>query len=517
LFMRIYILFLYVFFTTKTLRHNKFTTSPPHHLKMSPALIFSIFIAYTILLFFITWLTSRKATNRSFFIGNKESPWRVVAYGMIGASLSGVTFMSVPGWVGETQFSYMLVVLGYLVGYTVIATILMPLYYRMNLTSIYSYLESRFGFWSYKTGAFFFILSRTIGASFRMFLVVNVLQVFVFDAWGIPFTVTTFIFIVLILLYTYKGGIKTIIWTDTVQTTFMLLALVVTISLILQQLGTSFGGMLNHMLDSGYAKMIFTEWGDRRFFLTQFLSGAFIAIVMTGLDQEMMQKNLSCRSLKDAQKNMFSFSVVLVFVNFLFLFLGASLYIYAKTKGIEVPGRSDDLFPTIALRYLGPVAGIVFLIGLISAAYPSADGALTSLTTSFSIDFLRLNKRENLSEKEKQSIRYLVHIGFATLLLLVIVLFRAINDRAVIDKLFTIAGYTYGPLLGLYTFGLFTKFKVKDRFVPLVAIISPVTCILLNQFSSILFNGYKFGFELLIVNGFITFAGLLFIKVKSEK
>lgn len=484
---------------------------------MSPLLIFSIFVAYTILLFFITWLTARKATNRAFFIGNKQSPWVVVAYGMIGASLSGVTFMSVPGWVGETQFSYMMVVLGYLVGYTVIATILMPLYYRMNLTSIYTYLESRFGFWSYKTGAFYFILSRTIGASFRMFLVVNVLQVFVFDAWGIPFTVTTLIFIVLILLYTYKGGIKTIIWTDTVQTTFMLTALVVTIYLILKKMNMDFGGMLDRMHASGYAKMFFSEWGDRRFFLTQFLSGAFIAIVMTGLDQEMMQKNLSCRSLKDAQKNMFSFSVVLVLVNFLFLFLGASLFIFAKSKGIDLPERSDDLFPVIAIRHLGPVAGLVFLIGLISAAYPSADGALTSLTTSFSIDFLQLNKREHLTEKEKQSIRYLVHIGFAVLLLLVIVLFRAINDRAVIDKLFTIAGYTYGPLLGLYAFGLFTKYQVKDRFVPVVALVSPVACILLNQFSAMWFNGYKFGFELLIVNGFITFAGLLLLRVKSEQ
>jgi Na+/proline symporter len=441
----------------------------------------------------------------------------VVAYGMIGASLSGVTFMSVPGWVGATQFSYMMVVFGYLVGYFVIATVLMPMYYRLNLTSIYSYLEKRFGFWSYKTGAFYFLLSRTIGASFRMFLVVNVLQVFVFDAWGVPFWATTMIFIILILLYTYKGGIKTIIWTDTVQTTFMLLALLVTIGLILQELGTGFPGMLREILDSGYSKMVFTEWGDRRFFLTQFLSGAFIAIVMTGLDQEMMQKNLSCRSLKDAQKNMFSFSAVLVVVNFLFLFLGALLYVYATSKGIDVPARSDDLFPMIAIRYLGPVAGVVFLVGLISAAYPSADGALTSLTTSFSIDFIGLNKKEHLTEKERRQIRYLVHIAFATLLLLVIILFRAINDQAVIDKLFTIAGYTYGPLLGLYAFGLFTKFRVRDRFVPIVAVLSPVICYLLNQFSGVLFNGYRFGFELLIVNGFITFAGLLLLRVKREE
>ena len=484
---------------------------------MTPSLIFFVFISYTVLLFFITWLTARKATNRGFFIGNKESPWFVVAYGMIGASLSGVTFMSVPGWVGTTQFSYMMVVLGYLVGYTVIATVLMPLYYRMNLTSIYSYLESRFGKFSYKTGAFYFLLSRTIGASFRMFLVVNVLQVFVFDAWNVPFFVTTLIFVVLIILYTFKGGVKTIIWTDTLQTTFMLAALVVTTVVIVRMMGGGFSGMLSQVVDSGYSKMIFTDWGDRRFFLTQFISGAFIAIVMTGLDQEMMQKNLSCRSLKDAQKNMFTFCTILVGVNFLFLFLGASLFVFANSRGIAIPVRSDDLFPTIAFQYLGPVTGMVFLIGLISAAYPSADGALTSLTTSFCIDILGLNKKTELDEKKKQRIRYLVHISFAMLLLTVIVVFRAINDRAVIDKLFTIAGYTYGPLLGLYAFGLFTKFDVKDRFVPLVAIISPVICYLLNIFSSVLFNGYQFGFELLIVNGFITFAGLFLLRLKNSR
>jgi len=483
---------------------------------MTPTLIFSVFISYTVLLFFITWLTARKATNRGFFIGNKESPWFVVAYGMIGASLSGVTFMSVPGWVGTTQFSYMMVVLGYLVGYTVIATVLMPLYYRLNLTSIYSYLESRFGKFSYKTGAFYFLLSRTIGASFRMFLVVNVLQVFVFDAWNVPFFVTTLIFVVLIILYTFKGGVKTIIWTDTLQTTFMLAALVVTTVVIVRMMGGGFSGMLTQVVDSGYSKMIFTDWGDRRFFLTQFISGAFIAIVMTGLDQEMMQKNLSCRSLKDAQKNMFTFCTILVGVNFLFLFLGASLFVFANSRGIALPLRSDDLFPTIAFQYLGPVTGMVFLIGLISAAYPSADGALTSLTTSFCIDILGLNKKTDLDERKKQRIRYLVHISFAMLLLTVIVVFRAINDRAVIDKLFTIAGYTYGPLLGLYAFGLFTKFDVKDRFVPIVAVISPVICYLLNIFSSVLFNGYEFGFELLIVNGFITFAGRFLLRIKNS-
>ena len=482
---------------------------------MTPTLIFISFLAYTILLFVVTWITTRKSNNESFFIGNKSSPWFIVAYGMIGASLSGVTFMSVPGWVGATQFSYLLVVAGYLIGYTVIATVLMPMYYRLNLTSIYSYLEQRFGFWSYKTGAFFFLLSRTIGASFRMFLVVNVLQVFVFDAWNIPFIVTVSVFIALIILYTLKGGIKTIIWTDTLQTTFMLLAVGLSIYLISKDLQFDFRHLVSTVWDSDYSDIVVTDWHSKQFFLKQILSGAFIAIVMTGLDQEMMQKNLSCRNIGDAQKNMFSFSIVLVFVNLMFLFLGAVLYIYSAKHGIEIPSRTDDLFPMIAIKYLGPLAGLVFIIGLISAAYPSADGALTSLTTSFTIDFLGLNKRDDLNEEQKKRLRYKVHFSFAVLLLLVIVLFRAINDRAVIDKLFTVAGYTYGPLLGLYAFGLFTRFQVYDKYVPYVAISSPIFCYLLSDHSEFLLNGYKFGFELLIINGLYTFIGLWLLRIRK--
>jgi Na+/proline symporter len=505
--------------TTSTPGKNSLSTSQIHDQKsdppVTPSLILLTFFAYTFLLFYITWLTARKAGNKAFFIGNKSSPWFVVAYGMIGASMSGVTFMSVPGWVGVTQFSYLLVVLGYLLGYFIIATVLMPLYYRLNLTSIYSYLEARFGFWSYKCGAFYFILSRVIGASFRMFLVVNVLQVFVFDTWNFPFILTVSIFIILILLYTFKGGIKTIIWTDTVQTTFMLLALILSIFFIIKNLDTSLLSITSDIFNSSYSKIMFTDWADKRFFLKQFISGAFIAIVMTGLDQEMMQKNLSCKSLRDAQKNMFSFSLIMVFVNFLFLFLGAILFIYANRTGFALPQRSDDLFPMIAINNLGPIAGLIFVIGLISAAYPSADGALTSLTTSFSIDFLGINKNEKLSEKQKTRIRYYVHISFAVILLFVIILFRAINDRAVIEKLFTIAGYTYGPLLGLYAFGLFTRFSIRDKWVPLLVVISPVACYFLSRYSEQLFNGYKFSFELLIVNGIITFAGLLLLRRKK--
>lgn len=481
---------------------------------MTPSLILTIFLAYTALLFTVTWITARRANNQSFYIGNKVSPWYVVAYGMIGASLSGVTFMSVPGWVGETQFSYMMVCFGYFFGYMVIALILLPLYYKLKLTSIYSYLEQRFGFWSYKTGAGFFILSRVLGASLRMFLVINVLQIFVFDAWNVPFWINVAIFILLIILYTLKGGIKTIIWTDTLQTTFMLLAVVLSVFYISRELGSTVSKLAGEVFSSDMSRMIITDWHHPRFFLKQFFSGMFITITMTGLDQEMMQKNLSIRNIRDAQKNMFTFSTINVFVVFMFLVLGAFLVFFARAEGVNV-AMSDDLFPTIAFRYLGPAAGVVFLIGLISAAFPSADGALTSLTTSFSIDFLGLEKRKEMSERQKTRTRYMVHLSFALIFFIAILIFRQMNDRAIIDKLFTIAGYTYGPLLGLYTFGLFTRRKVKDRFTPWIAILSPVACYFLSRYSEQLFNGYKFGFELLLVNGLLTFAGLLLFSSKE--
>jgi solute:Na+ symporter, SSS family len=473
---------------------------------MPPFLILGIFLLYTLMLFAITWITARKANNESFFIGNKVSPWFVVAYGMIGASLSGVTFMSVPGWVQETQFSYMVVVLGYLFGYAVIALVLLPLYYRLKLTSIYTYLDQRFGFWSYKTGAGFFILSRTLGASLRMFLVIHVLQIFVFDAWGVPFWVNVLIFIMLIIIYTFKGGIKTIIWTDTLQTTFMLLAVVLSVIYISRDMNISISDLVKTVKENPFSRIFITEWQHERFFLKQFLSGMFITITMTGLDQEMMQKNLSCRNIREAQKNMFTFSGIIFFVNLLFLFLGAILLLYIQAKGITV-ASTDDIFPTVALRYLGPVAGVVFLVGLISAAFPSADGALTSLTTSVSIDFLRLDKRD-LPEKVKTRMRYIVHLSIALLFFICVMIFSVVSDEAVIDKLFTIAGYTYGPLLGLYSFGMFTTRKVKDGLTPVIAILSPVTCYFLSRYSVELFNGYKFGFELLLLNGLLTFLGL---------
>jgi Na+/proline symporter len=474
---------------------------------MKPLLILIIFLVYTVLLFTVTWITARKANNQSFYIGNRISPWFVVAYGMIGASLSGVTFMSVPGWVKETQFSYMVVVFGYLFGYFVIALVLLPLYYRLKLTSIYTYLDQRFGFWSYKTGAGFFILSRILGASLRMFLVINVLQIFVFDAWNIPFWVNVLIFITLIIIYTLKGGIRTIVWTDMLQTTFMLLAVILSVIYISRELGSPVFNLARTVLDSSVSKMFITDWHNERFFVKQFLSGMFITISMTGLDQEMMQKNLSCRNIREAQKNMFTFSGVLVFVNFLFLVLGAFLLFYAQNKNISVTS-TDDLFPTIAFKYLTPVAGIVFLVGLISAAFPSADGALTSLTTCVSLDFLGLERRKGLTEKAKTKARYTVHIAIAIIFFICILIFRSLNDKAIIDKLFTIAGYTYGPLLGLYSFGLFTRRQVNDRITPFIAVLSPVVCFFLSKYSVELFNGYKFGFELLLLNGLLTFMGL---------
>lgn len=482
---------------------------------MSAYTILFVFLAYTALIFFVTWLTSRKSNNQSFFIGNKVSPWYVVAYGMIGASLSGVTFMSVPGDVSKTQFTYLVMVFGYLFGYMVIITVLLPLYYRLNLTSIYSYLEKRFGFWTYKTGAAFFLLSRIMGASLRMFLVVNVLQVFVFDVFNIPFWVNVLLFVTLIILYTLKGGIKTIVWTDTLQTTFMILAVILTIVFITREMQTNLVDMLNNIWHNNVSKLIDTSYRSDRHFLKLFLSGMFITITMTGLDQEMMQKNLSCRNLREAQKNMVTFSFTLVLVNILFLVLGAVLLFYAQSNSIMVE-HTDDLFPAIALKFLGPVAGIVFLIGLISAAYPSADGALTSLTTIFCIDFLNFEKNKTLSEAQKIKTRYWVHLSIAFVFLVVIILFRSIYDEAIIKKLFMIAGYTYGPLLGFYSFGLFTRRSVKDKIVPFIALLSPVICFFLSKYSQQLLWGYKLSFELIILNGFLTFIGLWLVSKKVE-
>lgn len=480
---------------------------------MTPSLVLFILAAYFGLMLVIAHFTSKEASNQTFFTADRKSPWYLVAFGMIGASLSGVTFISVPGEVGNSQFAYFQLVLGYILGYSVIATVLMPLYYRLNLISIYTFLEQRFGFWSYKTGAVFFLISKIVGASFRLFLAAGVLQIAVFNSWNVPFWVTVTITILLIWLYTFRGGIKTIVWTDTLQTTFMVSAVLLSIFMIKDELGMTFSSMAGAIQESSYSKIFFWDWKTNNNFFKQFFSGAFIAIVMTGLDQDMMQKNLTCRSLKDAQKNMFSFTAILVVVNFIFLSLGALLFIYAHEKGVAIPERTDDLYPLLALNHFSTAVGILFLLGIIAAAYSSADSALAGLTTSFCVDILNFKDQE---EDRNKKTRMAVHVGFSLVLLVAILIFNSFNDRSVITAVFLAAGYTYGPLLGLYAFGMFTKLEVKDKWVPLVCIISPVLSFWINLNSEALLGGYKFGFEILIVNGLLTFLGLLMLTKRKE-
>ncbi|TYP72946.1 sodium:solute symporter [Aquimarina intermedia] len=477
---------------------------------MQPLQILLLIGGYFGVLILISYVTGKQSNNDAFFKANRQSPWYIVAFGMIGASLSGVTFISVPGWVEASQFSYMQVVLGYILGYAVIGTVLLPLYYKLNLTSIYTYLEGRFGPKAYKSGASFFLLSRVVGASFRLFLVANVLQSILFDAMGVPFWMTVIITILLIWLYTFKSGIKTIVWTDTLQTLFMLIAVGVAIYYVSTDLGVKSTDLLGYILDSDLSKtFFFDDFKSANYFWKQFISGAFIAIVMTGLDQDMMQKNLTCRSLKDAQKNMFWFTIVLTVVNFIFLGLGLLLTQYAAQNGIDAD--KDQLFPEIATQgTLGIGIALFFILGLIAAAYSSADSALTSLTTSFSIDILDIEKKYDVDKQV--AIRKRIHILFSVVLILVIVAFKyIIKDESVIAKLFVFAGYTYGPLLGLYAYGLFTKWKVYDNFVPMVAILSPILSYIISVNSEAWF-GFEFGFFILILNGLLTFLGLILIR-----
>ncbi|MDP5107087.1 MAG: sodium:solute symporter [Polaribacter sp.] len=479
---------------------------------MQPIHIILLIIAYFSVLIYISFLTGKSANNKTFFKANNSSPWYLVAFGMVGASLSGVTFISVPGWVEAQSMSYMQMVLGYVVGYAVIGLVLLPLYYRLNLTSIYTYLQDRFGDYSYKTGASFFLLSRTIGSAFRLFLVANVLQLLLFDGFGVPFWVTVTITIALIWLYTFKGGMKTIVWTDTLQTLFMLIAVGVCIYTISDELQIT--NIFSYVADSSLSKtFFFDDVNAGNYFWKQFLAGAFVSIVMTGLDQDMMQKNLTCRNLKDAQKNMFWFTIVLVIVNFFFLALGILLTDYAQKNGIDA--HKDELFPILATQgTLGLTTGIFFLLGLIAAAYSSADSALTALTTSFSIDILEIDKKK--SEEDQEKIRKKIHILFSFILIGTILIFKYfIADASVIAKIFTFANYTYGPLLGLYAFGLFTKLKVKDKAVPFICIASPFLTYLVSYLCLHYFN-FDFSFSLLILNGLITFIGLLIFKLKKS-
>lgn len=469
------------------------------------------------MLLFIAWYTSRNANNETFYRGNKQSPWYIVAYGMIGTSLSGVTFMSVPGEVFTKHFGYMQIVTGYFLGYFVVAFVLLPLYYRMNLTSIYSYLQNRFGNSAYKTGASFFLLSRTLGASIRIFLVMMVLQHFVMEAVGIPFAVSVCIILLMILLYTFNGGVKTIVWTDMLQTTGMILALLITIFLISGEMNFSFSQLFSSIHAAGFTQTFqVSDWKADNFFLKQILGGAFVTIAMTGLDQEMMQKNISVRSLGESQKNMIVFSVILVFVNLLFLILGGALYLYMQQKGISFPPKTDETFSTVALNYLPSIAGLVFIIGLVSALFPSADGALTALTSSFCIDILGLKSRTDWDEQKKLLVRRSVHISITILFVILILIYQKVIEASVISTILKVAGYTYGPLLGLFAFGIFTKRKLTGILIPIVCIAAPCIIYFMAINSEKIFNGYKFGFELLLVNGLLTFMGLFLISKKHE-
>jgi len=478
---------------------------------MNPFLVFFIVAGYFMILLAIAWFTGRKATTDTFFIANRKSPWYLVAFAMIGATISGVTFISVPGEVGNSAFSYLQFVMGNVVGYWLVAGFLLPVYYRMNLISIYSFLGERFGKYSHKTGSFFFILSKLIGAAFRLYLAAGVLQIAFFDAFKIPFYVTVIVSIALIWVYTFKGGIKTIVWTDSLQTLFIVGAVVLTIIIISRSMGWDFGTMTREIGASPLSDIFTWDWRSGNNFFKQFFSGIFITLVIVGMDQDSMQKNLTCKSLREARKNMLVFSIAFIVTVFLFLCLGALLYLYAGNLQLQLPAHSDDVYPWLAFNKLGMAVGIAFLIGVIAAAYSSADSALTSLTTTLSIDFL---KAEQLTEERRVKVKTRSHLAFSILLILVILAFRAVNDRSVVVAVFTVAGYTYGPILGLFLFGLLTKRKINDRWVPLIAVAAPALSYLISANSEKWLGGYTFGFEILILNGLLMISGLYIISKK---
>ena len=492
---------------------------------MSPLLIISCIGLYFGGLLLIAYLTSKNSTAESYFSGNHTSPWYAVAFGMIGDSLSGVTYISVPGKVGGANFSYLQLVLGYFVGYFIISKVLLPIYYKMNLVSIYTYLETRFGRHTQKTGAFFFILSRILGASGRLYLAAGVIQFFVFDqikSVHVPFWLSVSVILVLMLLYTYKGGIKTLVWTDTFQSLFLVLGVVVSIAIIIDKMDIGFGQAITNIASSDYSKTFFWDWHKPNFFVKEFIGGIFIAVAMTGLDQNMMQKNLSCKSLADAQKNIFWFSIVMVIVNIFFLSLGVLLYQYYAHAAIDLPMNAetgkiitDKVFPNLALNHLGMFAGLIFIIGLTAATFSSADSVLTTLTTSTYIDMLEYDRNTTLTDEQKSKRRTYIHIGFAVILWLVIIVFDILNKRAIIDTILMLAGYTYGPLLGLFAIGLFTKQLLNDKLVPVVCVVAPIITYILANYVVKTMTTYEIGNELILINASITILGLLFVRKKE--
>ena len=480
---------------------------------MSPLLVFGVIAGYFALLLLISYLTSLKSDSQTFYTGNRASPWFLVAFGMVGASLSGVTFISVPGEVGNTQWAYLQFVMGNMVGYAVIGLVLIPLFYKLNLISIYEYLKTRFGQKTYLSGATIFLISQTIGASFRLFLAATVLQLAFFDAFGIPFYASVLVTMVLIWLYTYKSGIKTIVWTDTLQTTFLLSAVIITIFVIGNQLDMSGGELLSIVSTSDLSSIFVWEGNTSQNFFKMFAGGVFITIAMNGLDQNVMQKNLTCRNQREAQKNIFWFSISFFLSNLLFLGLGVLLYHYAAANGLDLPEATDELFPYLALNHFGTLAGVVFLLGITAAAFSSADSALTALTTSFCIDIINLPARKEINQDKT---RRWIHIGFTFLVFLTIVVFNEVNDRSVVSAVFKAAGFTYGPLLGLFAFGLTNKMGIRDKLVPYICLLSPLLSFVLDWNSANWFNGFQFGFEILLVNAAITFLSLLITGRRSS-
>ena len=481
---------------------------------MSPVSVLITIAAYFAVLYFISYLSGRKADNAGFFSGNRKSSWYVVAFATIGATISGVTFVSVPGMVAASDFSYLQMVLGFAVGQLIIAFILIPLYYKMNLVSIYEYLENRFGISSYKTGAWFFFISKTLGASVRLFVVCVVLQLLVFEPLHLPFILNVIFTVGVVWLYTFRGGVKSLIWTDSLKTFCLIVSVGLTIYYIGRNLGLTTGNMWSLIGDSDMSKIFFfDEVNDKRYFWKQFPAGVFITIALIGLDQDMMQKTLSCKNFRDARKNMITGGILQTVINLFFLTLGILLYIYAANKQIVLPPKGDDVFPFLAMRF-SPVIGVLFIIGLISAAYAAAGSALTALTTSFTVDILESPKTK--TESQVASIRKKIHIGMAVVMTVLIFAINLLNNDSVINTVYMLASYTYGPLLGMFAFGIFTKKAVKDRWVPLVAIISPVLCFILDLHSQAWFNGYQFSHERLILNAFFTFLGMCLLIRKKH-
>lgn len=480
---------------------------------MNPYLVISIILGYFFMLIVVSWFTSRKADTETFFTGNRKSPWYIVAFGMVGTTISGVTFISVPGEVGNSAFSYLQFIFGNIAGFWIVALVLLPLYYRLNLISIYTFLNQRMGEYAHKTGSFFFLISKLIGAAFRLYLVAGVLQLAFFDSFNIPFAFTVIVTITLVWIYTQKGGIKTIIWTDSLQTLFLVIAVVFTIVTVSKSLNWTSFQLIDEIVESPNSQVFFWDWRSENNFFKQFLAGVFITIAIVGMDQDMMQKNLTCKNIRDAQKNMIVFSLLFLIVVVLFLSLGTLLYAFAEKSEITIPANTDDLYPMLALKYLGLPVGIAFLLGITAAAYSSADSALTALTTSFSIDFLKIEQYE---EAKRNKIKRLAHLFFSALLILIILLFRALNNESIVVAVFKVAGYTYGPILGLFIFSLYFKRKTNDKWVPVVAVLAPVASFFIAKYAPVLFNGYQFGFELLIVNAFLTIIGLVLISKRRE-